>query len=241
MLKGLFHQQGQGLTRSQLLAMRCRMAGRGLLLFYLISVAGSVVPFQFAAAAWYLTLCRALVNNAPILVLGMLSISLWAHYNPEQSVNRRGSFVWPLAGLSRFSTILFFAVVVLQLLAASALYQQTAGNSRQQLLRLDQELDRLGNKLNAATSVDQLQKALQPFSNGAALRSQAPDLGTNQPLSATKKTLEERLKSFSLTAQRRANQQKRELATNLVANSVRVCISAIVIAFISLSFARWVG
>jgi hypothetical protein len=49
------------------------------------------------------------------------------------------------------------------------------------------------------------------------------------------------LQRISLTAYRRANQQKRELATNLVISSVRVSLGAVVIAAISLSFARWQG
>lgn len=221
--------------------MRCRRVGGGLLWFYLISVAATVVPFQLAAAAWYLTLCAALVNNSPVLVLAYLAISLGAYHNPEQSVNRGGSFQWPWAGLSRVSTVVFAAVVVIQLAAAVVLYQQSAANSRRQLSGLDKEIGRISARLNGATTPGQLQEVLQSFTNGAGLRSIAPGLDPNQPLSTSKATLQQGLQRISLTAYRRANQQKRELATNLVISSVRVSLGAVVIAAISLSFARWQG
>ncbi len=210
-------------------------------MFFLISVAASVVPLQLAAAGWYLTLCAALVNNSPVLVLAFLAISLGAYYNPEQSLNKRGSFVWPWAGLTRFSTVLFAAAVVIQLLAAGVLYQQRVNNSRQQLSGLDRELGKISTKLNAATSPSQLKEVLQGLTNLPALRTQALGVATQQSFSATKTTLEQGLQRLSLTAQRQANQQNRQLATNLVISSVRVCFGALVIAAISLTFARWQG
>lgn len=239
--KGIFSSRGQGLDSRQLLAVRCRHLGRGLLVFYVISVLGSVAPFQVGVPAWYLNLCAALVNNAAVLVVGYLAICFWAYLNPAQSSDKRGTFVWPVSGLSRITAVLFAALVVVQVTAAAVVYQQSVNNSRQQLVRLDDQFASLSTELKAASSGAQLQTALRSLNNPQALANLVSGLEKKDSLEAAKTKLQQGLDRLSLSAERSANQQNRQLATSLAINSLRICVGAVVIAAISLSFARWQG
>lgn len=226
---------GIGLNSRQLLAVKSRIAGKGLAVVYLTSVIAGAMPIQVTAPTWYLAICTGLVNNGPILILALLTLSLAAYWDPAAKANR--SFAWPLLWIARLSTTVFAGVVVVQLAAAGFFCQQVIAQNRSRLSGLERQLGVVAADVQDARDLGQFNGILQRL---GALQVQ-PNTAGNEPLAVRKQQLINVLQSNRKRAESRLEQQTRQRFVGLAIDSLRVVVSALALAAACQGFAQWNG
>jgi hypothetical protein len=227
--------KGVGLPSRQLLAVKSRIDGKGLLVIYLTSVIACATPIQLPAPSWYLAICSGLVNNGLIIILALLALSLAVYWDPGAQANR--SFAWPLLWISRLSTTAFALVVVMQLVAAGFFCQQVLAQNSTQLSGLERQLGVVVADVEAAQDPAQLNLILQRLGSLPI----PPSAAQSEPLPVRKQQLLNVLQSNLRTAEGRLGQQSRQRFLALATDSVRVVVSALALAAACQGFAQWNG
>lgn len=230
-----FANQGIGLKVPQLLAVKSRIAGKALLVVYAASVLAAAMPIQISAPAWYLALCNSLVNNGAILVLALLALNLAAYWDPAAKANR--NFASPLLWISRLSTAVFGAVVVVQLMAAGHFAKQVLAQNSAQLSGLMRQLDVVAADVEAAQDPAQFNLLLQRLGSPPVL----PSAAQSEPLPARKQQLLKVLQDKLRSEEGRLGQKRRQIFFDLALNSVRVVVTAAALATACQGFSQWNG
>lgn len=136
------------------LASRLNVFGLCLLLAYLVLVVGGALPLQLLSPAWQVGLTGALIDNAPIALLGLVLLHLAAFFDPEDEKLQQRVF-W-LARLSILASLGFLLLIPLRAYNLFAL-SEVAGNAQERrLTQANTRLNDLRNAVRTSSTKEQL-------------------------------------------------------------------------------------
>lgn len=208
------------------LARRLHVVGICLLLAYLAVVAGAALPLQLLNPAWQVGLTAALIDNAPIALLGIVLPHLAAFVNPDdEKLQKR------VAGLARLAVLASLGFLLLIPLRAYNVFTllDLAGNAQER--RIDQastRLNQLRDAVRAASSKQDLASRLKAL-NAPPL----PPALEAQPLPAIRANLDRSFDRMAAALQQRRQQPSQPRAgsrTNLLFANVRQMVAAVIFA-----------
>jgi hypothetical protein len=234
-LRSPFANQGSGLKRRQLLAVKCGILFRALTVVYAISVLAGVIPPQFTNPGWYLGFTTQLVNNGSIMLLALLCGSLGIYFDPAAKGGR--NLARPLLWASRLTTALFAATVMIQLVAGGFFVQQVLAQNSSQMRGLERQLAVVAAEINGAQEGAQLNGIMQRLGGLSIL----PASITNQPLAVRKESMANSLAVNLKMAKDRLAQQTRKRFVGLAIDSLRIVITALAMAVGCQACAQWNG
>jgi len=139
-----------------------------LLLLYGIGVIGNVIPVQLTAPQWQLRLCEALINQAPLLLMGLALAVIGQRWNPDGTVTQRILRWTSRAALPL--TLGFALLIPLQGAASLQILQTTNRNSTALIAATDrnlkaarQQINQAGSSADLAAIAEQLPTRLPPM------------------------------------------------------------------------------
>lgn len=125
-----------------------------LLLLYGVGVIGNVIPLQLTSPQWQLRLCEALINQAPLVLMGLALAVIGHRWTPDGVVNNR------ILGWTRRAalplTLAFALLIPLQGAASLEILQTTNRNSAALIAATDRNLKAARQQINQARSSAEL-------------------------------------------------------------------------------------
>jgi ABC-type multidrug transport system fused ATPase/permease subunit len=211
-----------------------RLVGLAVGVFYLVSLAPTLVPAQVGNPLWYLALCRAVVGNGVILVFALFCLMLALSWSEQFPQTGRAS-AW-IQGATRGSMALFLLMVPIQLGGSVLLVRQIRSISTTQLSsvqgRRDVALQQVGRLTDPAALVALFRRFNPP---------PVTQPSTTLPLPKLRQEVALALNTSAETAKQEIHQQRRNRLLNLAVDSVRMGISLLALATACLGLARWAG
>jgi hypothetical protein len=151
---------------SALLASALSALALALFAFYLINVAGQVVPVRLAVPAWQLRFAQGAIAPAPIALIGLGLLQLASYIdrgNGALAARRRN-----LSSLAIVAAVGFLLLIPLQLHAANGSIRAMNAGREARIQQVRQNLTLMRQQINAAGSMEDLQTRIKEI--------QAPDL-----------------------------------------------------------------
>jgi len=208
------------------LASRLNVFGLCLLLAYLVMVVGGALPLQLLSPAWQVGLTGALIDNAPIALVGLVLLHLAAFLDPEDEKLQQRVF-W-LARLSILASLGFLLMIPLRAYNLFTL-SEVAGNAQERRLnQASTRLNQLRDAVRGAASKEELVSRLKALN--------APELPPAieaKPLEAIRADINRSFDRMAAALQQRRGQvrQPRPASrTNLVIANVRQMIASFIFA-----------
>lgn len=227
-----FAHAGLGSNRRSLLAIKCRVAAQALLAVYVVSVLAIALPLGLQNPGWYLAFNSGLVNNGPIILFAFFFASLALYWDPQSRPNQE--LALPLTWTARLASLGFVLVVLSQLLAGFGFVQQLAAQNRNQLQALTQQQTVIAQAITATTNPNLLAALLQRLPGSPSIPS---DGSAALTLPQQKQAILEGLASQRRRAESQLAQQRRQRLVRLATDSLRIAISALVLAAACRAFA----
>jgi hypothetical protein len=196
-----------------------------LFLLFGLGVFSQAFPLRLLAPAWQLRLSGALIERAPLALIGLVLLQLAAHLDPA---NRRLGARWEQLG--RFGVIAvlgFLLLMPLQVVATARSIRGLQSNQRAEQVRVHRNLELLRQQINGAGSLADLQQRIQAI--------QAPDLivdanSLNQPLPQLKQALLASVDQSQQQLNRQLGNRSPRPLWNLLQASGRGVLSSLVLA-----------
>ncbi|MEB3243366.1 MAG: hypothetical protein VKO44_06985 [Cyanobacteriota bacterium] len=216
---------------SAILGVKLRVACLCLFIVYIISVVIGALPVRILNPGWYLSLNNLFISNGPILIVALLAGSLALFLDPDSKHNQ--DLGAPLAWTARVAFQCFLLVVVSQLIAGVAFSLELTSQQQTQRQALLQQQANIRKEISGLTAASQLPPGLQAIQGSAARSSTPPSLAEQ------KQTILRTLEAQRLGSEKQLAQQLRQRLLALVTDSVRILVSAVVLAAACRAFARW--
>jgi hypothetical protein len=211
---------------SSLLGRRLFEAAFVLLVIYGATVIGFAFPVRAFDPIWQLAVAGALINNAPMALVGLALMHLSVRLEPGAplQVRRLDQF----AHLAQFAAIGFLCLVPLQLMAVrqTLLNQQTEQN--RQLTIAERRIAEVRYAISASTTVPELQRELARLKVGTlTIRGNPAD----SSLSGVREQLLTSLESSRTSLQSQFKRPGRGKIWDFVQLSLQGVISSLALAF----------
>ncbi len=141
-----------------------------LFAFYLINLAGQVLPVRLVAPAWQLRFAQGAIASAPMALigLGLLQLATYIDGGNGALAARRRNLSSNLSKLAIMAAVGFLLLIPLQLHAAIGSIRATTTDREARMQQVRQNLTLLRQQINAAGSLEDLQTRIKAI--------QAPDL-----------------------------------------------------------------
>lgn len=212
------------------LAVKLRVASLCLLIVYTVSVVIGALPLRITNPGWYLSLNNLLISNGPILIVALLSGSLALFLDPGSKHNQ--DLCAPLSWTARVGCQCFLLVVVSQLIAGVGFSLELTNQQQTQRQTLLRQQANIRKEISGLTTIGQLPPGLQGLQGSAAGSTMAPSLAEQ------KQTILRALEAQRLGSEQQLAQQLRQRLLALATDSVRILVSALVLAAACRAFAR---
>lgn len=194
-----------------------------LLLLYGVGVLGTIIPLQITSPQWQLRLCEALINQVPLVLMGLALAVIGQRWDPQGAVNNRILRWTRRAALPL--TLGFALLIPLQGAASLQILQTTNRNSsalitatERNLKAARQQINQAGSSTELAAIAEQLPTRLPPLEQlGSSVGAQQQQL--LQVL--------DQLRGRTVLQVQLGRQQQQTL---LLRNSVRLSLVAAVLA-----------
>jgi hypothetical protein len=196
-----------------------------LFLLFGLGVFSQAFPLRLLAPAWQLRLSGALIERAPLALIGLVLLQLAAHLDPA---NQRLAARWQAVGRLGIVTVLGFLLLMpLQVVATARSIRGLQSNQRAEQVRVHRSLELLRQQINGAGSLADLQQRIKAI--------QAPDLivdanSLNQPLPQLKQALLASVDQSQAQLDRRLGNRSPRPLWNLLQASGRGVLSSLVLA-----------
>ena len=151
-----------------------------LLLLYGVGVVGNVIPLQLTSPQWQLRLCEALINQVPLVLMGLALAVIGQRWDPNGVVNNRILRWTTRAALPL--TLGFALLIPLQGAASLRILQTTNRNSaalisatERNLKVARQQINQAGSSAELSAIAEQLPTRLPPLEqlgNGVSAQQQ---------------------------------------------------------------------
>ena len=194
-----------------------------LLVLYLVGVLNSVIPLQVSTPQWQLRLCEALINQSPLVLMGLSVAIVGRHLQPDNAgVDRLLRWTQRAA----LPLTLGFALLIPLQGSASLQLLQTANRSSTELITsttrnltaAQAQIARAGSTAELETLVNQLPLRLPPLAQ----------LGTN--LGAQQQQLRQVLDQVRGRTLLQVQLNRQQQQTLVLRNSVRLSLLAALLA-----------
>lgn len=207
--------------------------GVALLVIFTILILTSIIPIKFIDPAWQLRLIRSLVNNGTIAVLGLVLVNLAPIFLPSEKLNRRRLRI---ANLAVVASIGYLLMVPLQ---GVAIWQSLNSLNNAQFRQLQVAKDRIEQirkAVNDASSTADLQRRLQAIPGPGF-----PPLDPERPIAVVRPQLLSALNAAQGQVQARSTGLPADRLQQLIQESIRVGLSALVFAMVFACGSVWPG
>jgi len=213
------------------LALKLRVSGLCLFIIYIISILIGALPVRIIHPGWYLSLNNLLTSNGPILIVALLAGSLAVFLDPGSKHNQ--DLCTPMTWTARVGCQCFLLVVVSQLMAGVGFSLELTNQQQSQRQALLQQQADIRKQLAGLSTVSQLPASLQGIRGFGAGSTTAPSLAEQ------KQIILRALDEQRLGSEKQMAQQLRQRLLALATDSVRILVSALVLAAACRSFAKW--
>jgi hypothetical protein len=225
--------KGLGLDQRELLAIKCRVAFKILLVVYLCIVAFPIFPPQFSNAGWYVNAITRMIDAGTILLLALLAGNLSLILNSiSQAAQDHAKF---LLLASRVMTISFFMLIIAQIAASGFLVQQVQAGNRAQIRNLQRQTAPVVSLISKTSSPEQLNAIYQNLARNPNIPNSFVTQSPASKRASLLNIIESGIKSVDLQLRKQSRAQFVGLAINTARNI------AITIAFCIgfQAFAQW--
>jgi hypothetical protein len=207
--------------------------GVALLVIFTILILTSIIPIKFIDPAWQLRLIRSLVNNGTIAVLGLVLVNLAPIFLPSEKLNRRRLRI---ANLAVVASIGYLLMVPLQGVAIWQSLNSLNNSQFRQLQVAKDRIEQIRKAVNDASSTADLQRRLQAIPGPGF-----PPLDPERPIAVVRPQLLSALTAAQGQVQARSTGLPADRLQQLIQESIRVGLSALVFAMVFACGSVWPG
>ncbi|MEB3167567.1 MAG: HpsJ family protein [Synechococcaceae cyanobacterium] len=207
--------------------------GVALLVIFAILILASIIPVKLIDPDWQLRLVRSLVNNGTIAILGLVLVNLAPILSPSEKLSRRRLRI---ANLAVIASIGYLLIVPLQ---GAAIWQGLSSLNNAQFRQLQVAKDRIEQirkAVNDASSTADLQRRLQAIPGPGF-----PPIDPNRPIATVRPQLLSALNAAQGQVQARSTGLPADRLQQLIQESIRVGLSALVFAMAFACGSVWPG
>jgi hypothetical protein len=213
------------------------LASLSMLAVFLLSLLSSLLPARLGEASWQLAFVTALVDNAVVALVALLTLHIAARLNAGDGFSaslRDGAARWAVA-----AALGFLLLVPLQLWNGWRLQQADTHSLTRQERQVERRFQQLRRAVSEASSLPELQRGLRQVVGSSAL----PPLNPSEPLPELKRQLstvlsrnEERLQQQ--LRHQRLNRAEARNGSGLIATPLRGALSCLAYALAFAALAR---
>ncbi|MDM7953544.1 MAG: hypothetical protein QUV07_10080 [Cyanobium sp. CZS 25K] len=197
-----------------------------LFVIYGATVIGFALPLRPFDAVWQLAVAGALINNAPLALVGLALMHLSVRLEPGESLQLRR--LAHCAHAAQFAAVGFLCLVPLQLMAVrqTLLSHQTVQN--RQMTIAERRIEEVRRAITASTTVPELQRELARLKVGTLTIRGNP---SDSSLSGVREQLLTSLESSRSDLQSRLNRTGRGKIWDFLQLSLQGVVSSLALAF----------